>query len=80
MISTIINNLIAFAMSMPTNMIILLIICLIMKVLFKKSIMDCVRLIIGYLLIGLLLGIFGITMPSFLQIGQWAVDTAKSLW
>lgn len=80
MVSTILNNLIAFAMSMPTNMIILLIICLIMKVLLKKSIGDCVRVIIGYLLIGLLLGIFGVTMPSFLDIGHWIVNTVKSLW
>lgn len=79
-VSTVLNNMIAFAVSMPTNMVILFIICLIMKVAFKKKIGDCVRVIIGYLLIGLLLGIFGITMPSFLAIGQWIVNTAKSLW
>lgn len=79
MVSTILNNLIAFAVSMPTNMIILVIICLIMKVM-GKSIMECVKVIIGYLLIGLLLGIFGITMPSFLQIGQWFAGVLKSLW
>jgi hypothetical protein len=79
MISTILSNLVAFAMSMPTNIIILIIVCLIMKVL-GKSVMQCVKVIAGYLLIGLLLGIFGITMPSFLAIGQWIVDVAKSLW
>jgi len=79
MISTILSNLVAFAMSMPTNIIILIIVCLIMKVL-GKSVMQCVKVIVGYLLIGLLLGIFGITMPSFLAIGQWIVDVAKSLW
>lgn len=79
MISTILSNLVAFAMSMPTNIIILIIVCLIMKVL-GKSVMQCVKVIVGYLLIGLLLGIFGITMPSFLAIGQWFVDVAKSLW
>ena len=80
MVSTILNNLIAFAVSMPTNMVILVIICLIMKFLFKKSIKDCIRVVIGYILIGFLLGLFGITMPSFLAIGQWIVNTAKSLW
>lgn len=79
MMSTILSNLVAFAMSMPTNIIILIIVCLIMKVL-GKSVMQCVKVIVGYLLIGLLLGIFGITMPSFLAIGQWIVDVAKSLW
>ena len=79
MVSTLINNLIAFAASMPTNMVILLIICCIMKVCGKK-ISDCIKLILAYLFIGLLLGIFGITMPSFLEIGNWIVNTAKSLW
>lgn len=79
MISTLLSNLYAFAMSMPTNIIILLIICLIMKVIGYK-VRDCVKIIIGYLLIGLLLGIFGIHMPSFLAIGQWIVSFLKSLW
>lgn len=79
MVSTILGNLIAFAMSMPTNMIILVIICMIMKVL-GKTIADCIKLIIGYLLIGLLLGIFGITMPNFLVLGNYIVNLVKSLW
>lgn len=80
MVSTILNNLIAFALSMPTNMIILIIICLIMKFAFKSSIRDCLRVIIVYVLVGFLLGVFGFTMPSFLQIGQWLANTIKSLW
>lgn len=79
-LSTILNNLIAFAVSMPTNLVILLIICLIMTFVFKKSIMDCVRVIIGYVLIGFLLGLVGINMPSFLAIGRWIVNTFKTLW
>lgn len=79
MISTLLSNLAAFAMSMPTNMIILLVVCLIMKVL-GKTIADCIKVIVGYLLIGLLLSFFGITMPSFLAIGTWIVETAKALW
>ena len=79
MISTIINNLIAFALSMPTNMIILLVICLILKVL-GFSIKSCVKVIFSYLLIGFLLGLFGFTMPSFLTIGTWIVNLCKSLW
>lgn len=67
MVSTILNKLIAFGMSMPTNLI-------------GKIISDCIKVIIGYLLIGLLLSFFGITMPSFLQIGRWIVSVAKSLW
>lgn len=80
MISTILNNLYAFALSMPTNMIILFIICLIMKVIFRRTIRDCVKVIIGYLLIGVLLSLFGITMPSFLTIGTWIVNTIKTIF
>jgi hypothetical protein len=80
MISTILANLWAFALSMPTNMIILLIICIIMKVVFKYKVKDCLFVIIGYLAIGLLLALFGITMPSFLTIGRWLGNLIKSIF
>ncbi|MEE3344615.1 MAG: hypothetical protein VZS44_11015 [Bacilli bacterium] len=80
MLSTILTNLYNFALSMPTNMIILFIICLIMKVLLKRTIGDCVRVIVGYLLIGLLLGIFGISMPNLLTVGNWIVTNGKAFW
>ena len=84
MISALLQNLWAFALSMPTNMVILIIICLIMKCVFKAKWGDCIRVIVGYLLIGLLLAIFGITMPSFIVIGRAIADKAKeifgSLW
>ncbi len=80
MISTIVDNLYAFALSMPTNMIIMLVIALIMKVLLKRSIGDCVRVIIGYLLIGFLLGIFGINMPNLMTVGRWIADTFKGVF
>lgn len=79
MVSTILANLIAFAKSMPTNMIIIVIICVIMKVCGKK-VSDCVRFVLIYLLIGLLLGIIGIAMPDFMTIGRWIVGILKSLW
>ena len=80
MVSTVLNNLLAFAASMPTNMVILVLICLILHFLFGYSIKSCIKVIIGYLLIGLLLGLFGITMPSFLAIGQYIAGMLKSLW
>lgn len=80
MVSTILNNLYAFALSMPTNMIIMLVIALIMKVLLKRSIGDCVRVLIGYLLIGFLLGIFGINMPNLMTVGKWIAEHAKAFF
>ena len=51
-----------------------------MKVVFKKKTKDCIYFVLGYLAIGLLLGIFGITMPSFLQIGRWIANGVKTVW
>ena len=79
MISTIVTNLAAFAVSMPTNMIILFVVCLILKVM-GKTVKDCIKVIFGYLLIGVLLSFFGITMPSFLSIGTFVVNSVKAFW
>lgn len=79
MIQTILANMVAFAKSMPTNMLIIVLICLVMKFALKKSAKDCIRVVIGYLLIGVLLGIFGITMPDFLTIGTWIANIIKSI-
>lgn len=70
MVEALLDKLIAFGLSIPTNLVILLIICVIMKAMGKKW-MDCVRLIVAYLFIGLLLSMFGITMPNFIEIGTW---------
>lgn len=74
MVQTIIANMVAFAKSMPTNMLVLVIICLIMKLGMRKSIKDCFKVITVYLLIGVLLGMVGICMPDFLTIFQWIKD------
>lgn len=78
-VSTILQNLIEFAKSMPTNMVILAIVCIIMY-LFGKSIGACVKVVVIYLLIGLLLGIIGIRMPNFLEIANWVKEICSDLW
>lgn len=70
MLESLLDKLIAFGLSIPTNLVILLIVCVIMKALGKKW-KDCIKVIVVYLFLGLLLSMFGITMPNFLQIGQW---------
>lgn len=79
MISDILKNLYDFALSIPTNLVIIAIICIFMVVVLKKGVKDCIRLIVAYLLIGLLLGIFGITMPSFVEVGRWVKDHVSTL-
>ena len=80
MISTVLNNLLAFAASMPTNMVILVLICIIMYFLFGSSIKSCLKVVVGYIIIGFLLGLCGITMPSFLAIGQAIGEFLRSIW
>lgn len=70
MVEQLLDRLIAFGLSIPTNLVILLIVCIIMKAMGKKW-SDCVRVIIIYLFAGLLLSMFGITMPNFIEIGTW---------
>ena len=70
MIKSLLDKLIAFGLSMPTNLVILAIVCVIMKA-FGKKWKDCIKVIVIYLFLGLLLSMFGINMPNFLQIGQW---------
>ena len=79
MISAILTNLWAFALSMPTNMIILVVVSLIMKVL-GRSTKDCIKVILCYILAGMLLSLVGITMPNFLVIGTWIANLLKSVW
>lgn len=80
MLSTIGANMVAFGKSMPTNMVILVIILLIMKLAFKKKTSACIKVVLAYLLIGVLLGIFGIHMPDFLTIGRVVADFFKSIF
>lgn len=80
MVNTIVANMVAFLKSTPTNVVILVIICLIMKFGLKKSWKDCGKVILVYALVGVLLGIFGICMPDFLTIGNWIADIARSIF
>ena len=70
MVEQLLDKLLAFGLSMPTNLVILLIACIIMKAAGKKW-SDCVRVILIYLAVGLLLSMFGINMPNFIEIGNW---------
>jgi len=80
MIQTLLQNLWQFALSMPTNLIILALICMVMMCSKKFKFKDCVKVIVAYLAIGLLLGIFGITMPSFISVGKWIVNLIKTIF
>ena len=80
MLSTILNNMYQLLLSMPVNLVILLIICIILKLVAKLTIKDCLKVVVGYLLICILLGFFGITMPSFITIFNWIKEVAVKIW
>jgi len=80
MISSILYNMQNLAMSMPTNIIILVIICILLKFFMQYTIKDCIKVIIGYLLLAVLLSFFGITMPSFITIGRYIKAIALQIW
>jgi len=80
MISKVLDNLYNYVVSIPTNMVILLLVCLFMVLVLKKSIGTCIRLVIGYFIIAFLLGLFGINMPSIVACWNWIVDKVTWLW
>lgn len=71
MVQTLIANMIEFGKSMPTNLLVIVIICLIMKFGLRKSTKDCIKIVLVYLLAGVLLGMVGICMPDFITIFNW---------
>jgi hypothetical protein len=46
----------------------------------KYTIKDCLKIIIGYMLIVILLSFFGITLPSFITVFNWIKEIAVKIW
>lgn len=80
MIRNLLENMKNLALSMPTNMVILAVICLVLKLFFRYTWTDCIKVIIGYLLLCVLLGFFGFTMPSFITIFYWCKAIFMQIW
>lgn len=80
MLSGFLQNMTNLALSMPTNLVILFIICLILKIFARYSWMDCVKVIIGYMLLCVIFSLFGLTMPSFITIFNWIKAIVLKIW
>ena len=80
MLSNIVNNMYQLLLSMPVNIAILVVICILLKIFAKYTFKDCIKVIIGYLLVCVLLGFFGITMPSFITVFNWLKELAIKVW
>ena len=80
MLSGLLENMKNLALSMPTNLVILVVICVLLKIFAKYKFKDCIKVIVGYLLICVLLSFFGLTMPSFITIFNWIKALAIKIW
>lgn len=84
MLSNFLQNMTDLVLSIPTNLVILLIICLLLKFFLNWSLKDCIKVIVGYALIMVILSFFGITMPSFITIFNyikaWIIKIVNKIW
>lgn len=76
MLTTLLENLIAFVASVPINLIIIGIICAILKI-FGRTIGTIIRVFLGYFLICFLLSLFGLSLPSIPACINWCIDVLR---
>ena len=76
---SILQNLYNWVMAVPTNLIIIVVIALALKIL-GKSLKAVIELIICYFLICFILGLFSITLPPLQDIVVWVINWVKFLW
>ena len=81
MITTFANNFMAFILSVPINLIIIGIVCLILKIAGKTA-KTVLKVFFGYFLICFLLSLLGLSLPSIPAIFNWlrAVGTSFISW
>lgn len=75
----ILQNLYNWVMAVPTNLIIIVVIALALKIL-GKSLKAVIELIVCYFLICFILGLFDITLPPLQDIVVWVINWIKFLW
>ena len=78
MITDFASNMWAFIASVPINLIIIGIVCLILKIV-GKSIKTIIRVIAGYFVICFVLAILGLSLPSIPALIIWIKNVAVSI-
>ena len=79
MITSTLENLWAFVLSVPINLVIIGIICLILKIM-GRTLGTLIRTFVGYFLICFLFSLFGLTLPSIPALANWALEICKNLF
>lgn len=79
MLNVLFQNMYQWVGAVPTNLIIVLVVALVLKLL-GQSLKSVIELVICYFLVCFILGMFGITLPPIQDIVLWAANWLKFLW
>lgn len=79
MLGTLIQNMYQWVGAVPTNLVIVLVVALVLKLL-GQSLESVIELVICYFLVCFILGMFGITLPPIQDIVVWVANWLKFLW
>ena len=78
MLGTLIQNMYQWVGAVPTNLVIVLVVALVLKLL-GQSLKSVIELVICYFLVCFILGMFGITLPPIQDIVLWVANWLKFL-
>lgn len=73
------KNLLAFIASVPINLVIILVICIVLK-LFGVRIVDLIKIVIAYFVICFILSLLGLSLPSIPALLKWIKDVIVSIY
>ena len=73
MINDFLSNMTEFILSMPINLIIIGVVCIIMRI-TGSTISSLIRLFIGYFCICFILATFGLSLPSIPAVIKWCIE------
>jgi len=78
MITTLLSNLMDFVLSVPINLVIIGIICLILKI-AGKTIKTIIKVFVGYFIICFILAVLGLSLPSIPALVIWLKNIIISI-
>lgn len=73
------KNLLAFIASVPINLVIILVICIVLK-LFGVRIIDLIKIVIAYFVICFILSLLGLSLPSIPALLKWIKDVIVQIY
>lgn len=79
MLNVLFQNMYQWVGAVPTNLVIVLVVALVLKLL-GQSLKSVIELVICYFLVCFILGMFGITLPPIQDIVLWVANWLKFLW